>query len=134
MKTKVGKNQIEAAKSVNLIIYLKIKHPNLIMRDPKYSSRYIHPLHDSLVITERGFYRFSQSLGGDQIQFLQDFVYNGDFVAAVRALAEYADGCPIWDFIDAEKSTEKPFVLPPKEEGPYKRVWAYLTFKRNIPH
>lgn len=134
MNNRVGKNQIEAAKSVNLIIYLETKHPDLITRDPKYPRRYIHPLHDSLVITERGFYRFSQSLGGDQIQFLQDFVYGGDFVAAVRALAEYADGCPIWDFIDAEKSTAKPFVLPPKEDGPYKRVWAYLTFKRNIPH
>ncbi|MBQ4598391.1 MAG: DUF3991 domain-containing protein [Clostridia bacterium] len=133
MKNRVGKSQIEAAKSVNLVIYLQTKHPYLIMQDKKYHSRYVHPEHDSLVITSRGFYRFSVGKGGDQIQFLQDYVYNGDFIAAVRALAEYAGECPIWDIVDAEKSSPKPFMLPSKEPDAYKRVWAYLTVKRHIP-
>lgn len=133
MNNRVGKNQIVAAKSVNLTDYLQIKHPDLIMADPHYRGRYIHPEHDSLVITERGFFQFSLGIGGDQIEFLQRFVFNGDFVAAVQALASHADGCSPWEIIDAEKSTGKPFLLPPKEKGIYKRVWAYLTIKRHIP-
>ena len=133
MKNRVGREQIVAAKSVNLIIYLQIQHPDLIMQDRKNRGRYVHPDHDSLVITERGFYRFSIGRGGDQIQFLQDYVYGGDFVSAVQALARYAGTCPVWDYIDAEKSVAKPFVLPQKEEGQYKRAWAYLTSVRRIP-
>lgn len=133
MNNRVGKRQIEDAKSVNLIIYLQIKRPELICEDIHCKGRYIHPEHDSLVITERGFFQFSVGLGGDQIQFLQNYVYNGDFIAAVQDLASYAAGCSLWDFIEPEKSTEKSFLLPPKENGLYKRVWAYLVKKRNIP-
>ena len=130
---RVGQRQIQAAKTVNLIIFLQIRHPELIMQDPTYRARYIHPCHDSLVITERGFYRFSEGRGGDQIQFLQDFVCGGDFVSAVRELADYAAGCPIWDCIEIEKSTAKPFALPEKESGAFKRVWSYLHIRRKVP-
>ena len=134
MKNRVGRSQIEAAKSVDLIIYLQAKHPHLIIKDPKYRGRYIHPAHDSLVITERGFVRFSVGLGGDQIQFLQNYVYNGDFVSSVRALAEYAGICAPYDIIfDGAPGSPKVFMLPPKEPDAYKRVWAYLTIKRRIP-
>lgn len=134
MKNRVGRSQIEAAKSVNLILYLQNVHPDLITRDKKCRGRYIHPAHDSLVISERGFFRFSVGLGGDQIQFLQNYVYGGDFVSSVRALAEYAGVCAPYDMIfDGASGSPKVFMLPPKEPDAYKRVWAYLTIKRKIP-
>lgn len=130
---KVGSAQIAAAKTVDLVQYLQHNHPNLIRYDEK-SKRYLHAEHDSCVIADVGFYRFSTGDRGDQIQFLKNYC-NMCFQDAVRTLAKYVAGgnavCMSGDI--KKRKSERHFKAPDKLNGQYKCVWAYLVYKRKIP-
>lgn len=121
---RVTSSQIAKAKSVDLVKYLMHIHPNLIRYDGK-SKRYLHPEHDSCVISSVGFYRFSNHDRGDQIQFLENFC-NLSFQDAVRALAGYAGENITARIPDTEKKEKiRNFGAPEPCSGRYKNVWAY---------
>ena len=85
----VSKQEIETAKNADLIEFLEENYPHLI----EYNSRrksYRHTEHDSLVIKNDFWYRFSQSKGGDQISFLVEFC-NKTFPEAVKELSLFSD-------------------------------------------
>lgn len=129
---RVTSSQIAKAKSVDLVKYLMHIHPHLIRYDGK-SKRYLHPEHDSCVISSVGFYRFSNHDRGDQIQFLENFC-NFSFQDAVRALAGYAGENILSCISDTDKKGKiRNFSAPEPCSGRYKNVWAYLVYKRKIP-
>ena len=131
-RNRVSADQIAKAKNVDLVKYLTNTHPELIRYDEK-SKRYLHSEHDSCVISNIGFYRFSTHDRGDQIQFLENYC-NLNFQNAVRALAQYAgenvtECIPHTDKTESERS----FGAPEACEGIYKHVWSYLVLKRGLP-
>lgn len=133
MCKKVGSNQIQTAKRVNLVKFLESEYPHLIVYDPK-AGRYLHSMHDSCVISEIGFFRFSNGQKGDQIQFLEDFC-GMTFQEAVITLYNYSGGnyCAILPETVETYDTAKSFEIPVATDGKYKNVWAYLVYKRGIP-
>lgn len=68
--TRVGDSQIKQAKRVNLIEHLLKHRPDVITRDKNSRERYVHPEHDSLVILDRGFMRFSTATPETRFSFL----------------------------------------------------------------
>lgn len=78
----------QAAKNVNLRNFLASQYPDEIKFDTK-TKQYRNPIHDSLVISEHAWYRFSTGEGGDTIQYLM-VMHNKSFQEAAIELAEYA--------------------------------------------
>ena len=130
---KVGSTQIAAAKTVDLVQYLLHNYPHLIRYNEK-SKRYLHSEHDSCVICNIGFYRFSTGDRGDQIQFLENYC-NMCFQDAVRTLANYsAKNTSACISVDTPKHLhERHFKAPEALNGQYKCVWTYLVRTRKIP-
>ena len=133
---RVGKSQIEKAKTVNLIEYLFKYHEELIDEDVHCRNRFIHPEHDSLVILPGGFVQHSnRDNRGDQIQYLMNYC-NLSFQDAVMELCEHA-GEPALEIpegtYDYGDDRERNFTAPPRLNAPFTRVWAYLKQKRKIP-
>lgn len=133
---RVGKSQIEKAKTVNLIEYLIKYHDDLIDEDKNCRNRFVHPVHDSLVILPGGFVQHSnRDNRGDQIQYLMNYC-NLSFQDAVLELCEHADEPDIqiekgaYDYSD---DRVRNFKEPNRLNEPYARVWAYLTKKRKFP-
>lgn len=100
----VTEAEIDQAKEVNLIRFLSSEYPNLIVYDQKRRS-YCHADHDSLVINEHYWYRFSTSEGGDQIRFLTEYC-GKKFQNAVRDLCDFDDDIASMRFVDARKSAQ----------------------------
>ena len=131
MCKKVGSNQIQTAKRVNLVKFLEEKYPEIIVYDEK-SKRYLHADYDSCVISEIGFYRFSNGQKGDQIQFLEDFC-GKTFQDAVVELYNYCSNTNNSILVDTDKpKIVKNFEIPEATQGKYKNVWAYLVYKRGL--
>ena len=133
---RVGKSQIEKAKTVNLIEYLIKYREELIKEDTNCRNRFVHPDHDSLVILPGGFVQHSnRDNRGDQIQYLMNYC-NLSFQDAVLELCEHADEPDIqidestYDYSD---DRIRNFKAPERLNAPYTRVWAYLTKKRKFP-
>lgn len=102
---------------------------------------------DSMRIYNRkSWYRWSDSTGGSQIDFLQKFAGYG-FRESVKYLLDYIgyspslkDGRTAMPSFPSGKQTEKQkegaaeereFVLPP-EAADYRRLYAYLIYKRGL--
>lgn len=136
MSNRVSSEQITKAKSINLINYLKECHPEMIKKDP-HSNRYIDATHDSLVIMERGFTRFSTGDKGDQIQYVMNYLHM-DFQDAVLLLNNYlgcgnsGEKCISFNYYTPNSNSEY-FEKPEAATGKYRRVWSYLTIIRGIP-
>jgi len=135
MENRVGNSQIKCAKRVNLIEHLISNRPDIIVRESGHSGRYVHPEHNSLVILDRGFMRFSNGDTGDQIQFLENYC-GLTFVEAVKELCGSYDKGIKTVLHEKERRTEEPrpyFNPPAMTKGIYKRVWSYLVTRRGIP-
>lgn len=133
MCKRVGASQIQTAKKVDLVSFLQANYPNLIVYDSK-SKRYLHRDHDSCVIVNVGFYRFSNGQRGDQIQFLEDFC-GKTFQDAVMELCRYA-GTDNSEMISKKAEMpeiKKGFTIPEATSGMYKNVWSFLVYKRGLP-
>ena len=129
---RVTQNQISKAKTVNLVKFLENMYPHLIRYDDK-SRRYLHADHNSCVISEIGFYRFSTHDRGDQIQFLENYC-GLSFQDSVKELARYAGNSVAGLVLERKPiTTVSDFEAPEAFSGAYKCVWAYLVYKRRIP-
>ena len=87
---RVTRVEIEQAKAVNLIDFLEYNYPDIIVFD-RVRKCYCHSEHDSLVIDNSLWHRFSTNEGGDQISFLETFC-GKKFPEAVTELCNYS-GC-----------------------------------------
>lgn len=133
---RVGKSQIEKAKAVNLVEYLWKYSEDLIAEDTRCRNRFTHPDHDSLVILPSGFIQHSNSDNrGDQIQYLMNYRHMS-FQDAVIELCDHADE-PDLEMPEGthcySDDRVRNFKAPEKLDGPFSRVWAYLTQKRKFP-
>lgn len=99
---RVNPEEIDRAKETNLIHFLSNEYPDLIVYDLRRRS-YCHADHDSLIINDRYWYRFSTSEGGDQIEFLKRFC-GKKLPEAVRALCDFDDDVASVRSVDAKKS------------------------------
>lgn len=116
---RVSKEQVESAKALDLLSYLKLYEPsNLVKNGRDYCTKE----HDSLIISENGLWHWkSRDIGGKTaLQYLMK-VKNMDFVSAVLQLCNKAPA------IEAEKKPKKkpPFILP-KAYRNNDKVFAYL--------
>ena len=106
--TSVSKYQIEHAKQLDLLTYMRLYEPyNLVKKRNEYCTKE----HDSLIISENGLWDWkSRHIGGKTaLQYLIK-VKNMDFVSAVLKLC---NGIPVQNVeicISTEK--KKPFELP----------------------
>ena len=133
---RVGKSQIEKAKTVNLVEYLWKYSEDLIAEDTRCRNRFTHPDHDSLVILPSGFIQHSNNDNrGDQIQYLMNYRHLS-FQDAVIELCEHANE-PDLEMPEGthcySDDRVRNFKAPEKLDAPFTRVWAYLTQKRKIP-
>lgn len=128
---RIGSDMIALAKRVDLREYLKDKYPELITYDEK-SKQYSAKDDSDVIIGAEGFYNFNTRYQGDQIQFLEDF--DGlTFKEAVTDLHIYAKTNED-KLLEASTDKTHMFSPPPRSNEKYKCVWAYLVYKRKIPH
>lgn len=123
MADRVTAEQIERARSVNLIAFLQQYEPGSLKR---VGQSWTLRAHDSMRISADGRWNwFSQSIGGgDAISYLQK-VHGMTFQESIRTLAGED-----YQTLRTEESVREPpprveFVLPPKNQD-NRRAFAYL--------
>lgn len=105
---RVTKEQIESAKALDLLSYMRLYEPDNLMRK---GNDFCTKDHDSLIISENGLWHWtSRGIGGKTaLQYLIK-VRNMDFVSAVLGLCNEA---PVQvATVDQQPKEKKPFVLP----------------------
>ena len=120
---RVTAEQIERARSVNLVSFLHQYQPDELKR---VGQSWTLRSHDSMRISDDGKWNwFSQSIGGgDAISYLQK-VHGMTFQESIRTLAGED-----YQALQAEEASREPpprreFVLPPKNQN-NRRAFAYL--------
>lgn len=136
---RVGRNQIQAARRADLYEYLLRYHPNTVKRADH--SRLQHIDHDSLIITKgMGFCHNSKGETGNGVDFLTRYL-GYDFPRAVAALSTFEGECFREDIHQTSSNTltdtsqnakKAPFKAPERFDGPFTKVWAYMTKTRKI--
>ena len=120
----VSDEQIQKAKSVDILSYLRTHEPESLRKSKGSNDEYYLAEHDSLKISNGKFNWFSQGVGGySALDFLVK-VRGMGFIDAVRHLtgegAAYKSEPP-----PPSIKPPKPFALPPKNIN-NDRVYAYL--------
>jgi len=118
---KVSLDDIRKARKSDLLGYLQARHPDKIVPAGAGRARFVD--HDSCVITRGlGYCHNSRNETGNSIDFLVNYL-GYSFADAVEAL------CAFGGFAVSAVSDAKPLpmVLPARVEGPYQRLYAYLT-------
>lgn len=118
MSKTVSREEIQAARRVDLLTYMESEHPDLICKAGV--NRCSLKAHDSCIITAgKGYSWNSKNETGNGIDFLTRYLgYN--FVDAVEAL------CKFGNIISPADNTETSMQLPAPQTGSQKRLWAYL--------
>ncbi|MBR0302329.1 MAG: toprim domain-containing protein [Clostridia bacterium] len=120
----VSKDQIERARQVDLVTYLKAFEPDNLVKISK--GTYSTVEHDSLKISNGMWHWFSHHIGGkgalDYLLKVKAF----SFVQAVNLLS----ACPVTEAYREENDRKEEFELPELKEG-IKEVKSYLM-KRGI--
>ena len=123
----VTKDQIEAARRVDLLTYLRLHEPNELVQ--KSANEYRTKSHSSLVISNgKWYYNRGQFGGVSALDYLMR-VRGADFVTAVETVSEYSQSITIPQET-ARPPPKRAFVLPPTIKYPAK-LTAYLQ-KRGI--
>jgi len=116
---RVSKEQVESAKALDLLSYLRLYEPsNLVKSGRDYCTKE----HDSLIISENGLWHWkSRDIGGKTaLQYLMK-VKDMDFVSAVMQLCNKA---PVIETV--RKPKKKPSFILPKAYRNNDKVIAYL--------
>ena len=120
----VTREQIEQAKQMDLLLYLKAYEPDELVRIN--SDIYTTRTHDSLKISNGKWCWWSRGIGGRSALDYLVKVRGMEFVEAVQHLCGYARYIPLPPVFTVKPPKKLPFVLP----APYannERVLRYLT-------
>ena len=120
----VSDEQIQKAKSVDILAYLRTHEPESLRKSKGGNDEYYLAEHDSLKISNGRFHWFSRGVGGySALDFLVK-VRGMGFIDAVRHLT---DGGTAYKAVPppAPAKPAKPFALPPANAN-NDRVYAYL--------
>lgn len=123
--------QIELANATNLLDFLRENHPESIR---EYHGNFVSVDHDSLVIFEDGYYRYSNGESGTSVYFL--FKYLGyDFKQAVNALLAFKSSVQrTRKPIERLKWTERTFYRPIQNIMAQGDIQDYLVGQRKLDH
>lgn len=127
------KEEKEAAHNISILDYLQrnygftFKPDGRGFRCREHNSLYIHP-------DEKSWYWNSHGIGGgDVVEFVRKYEHKSYEEALVTVINPRHSERPTYNIAPkVSEPEERELILPPKKQGQYKRVFAYLTKTRCI--